>query len=209
MKKMNLSRLYTHLEDRLYYELAPAYDTISWLVSAGQWDRWRKLALPYVIGRRILEVGFGTGILLTELAQRDYLTFGLDLSPAMHYITATRIVRRNLHATQIRGVVQSLPFASASFDTVISTFPAAFILDPVTIREIARSLSPGGCFILVDMCLFTNSQILQRLARGLGIQTQSEIDWLERTLTESGLSIHFINQQHKGLHVLVVVANHE
>ena len=31
-----LARLYLWAEDRLYYELAPAYDAVSWLVSLGQ-----------------------------------------------------------------------------------------------------------------------------------------------------------------------------
>jgi ubiquinone/menaquinone biosynthesis C-methylase UbiE len=201
----NLSRFYAALEESLYYPLAPAYDLISWLVSLGQWNRWRKLSLPHVVGRRVLEVGFGTGILLAELARRGYAVFGLDLSPAMHRITSARIAKQNLHADLVRGIVQFMPLTAASFDTVISTFPAAFILDPATIAEIARVLSPSGCFILVDMVLFSKNKILQRIARGLGILTVKELDWLEQTMTQFGLSIQPI-QRNKGLRTVAMIA---
>jgi ubiquinone/menaquinone biosynthesis C-methylase UbiE len=200
-----LSRFYAALEESLYSPLAPAYDLISWLVSAGQWDRWRKLSLPHVVGKRVLEVGFGTGILLMELARRGYAVFGLDLSPAMHRITSARIAKHNLHVAQVRGIVQSMPLTAACFDTVISTFPAAFILDPATIAEIARVLSPGGCFILVDMVLFSKNKFLQRLARGFGVVTVKELDWLEQTMTQFGLSIQPI-QRTKGLRTLAMIA---
>ncbi|MEW6085736.1 MAG: class I SAM-dependent methyltransferase [Chloroflexota bacterium] len=201
-----LSRFYTRIEDLLYYELSPLYDAVSWLVSLGQWDRWRKLSLPHVRGVRVLEVGFGTGILLAELARRGYAVFGLDLSPAMHRITSARIAKQDLRVNLVRGITQSMPLTGVSFDTVISTFPAVFILDPATIAEIARVLSPGGCFILVDMVLLTDNSILQRIARGLGILTVKELDWLEQTTGEFGLSVQPVIHPRKGLQTVVFIA---
>ncbi|MCS6844103.1 MAG: hypothetical protein NZ528_07260, partial [Caldilineales bacterium] len=55
------ARLYLWATQRLYNEFAWAYDAVAWLVSGGRWDRWRRLALDYVVGQPILEVGFGTG----------------------------------------------------------------------------------------------------------------------------------------------------
>jgi hypothetical protein len=49
--------------------------------------------------------------------------------------------------SQIRGIVQFMPLTAASFDTVISTFPAAFILNRAAIHEIVHALSPDGRFI--------------------------------------------------------------
>ncbi|MDP1624198.1 MAG: class I SAM-dependent methyltransferase [bacterium] len=202
----HLSHLYAYLENLLYYELSPVYDAVSWLVSFGQWNRWRKLTLAHVHGRRVLEVGFGTGMLLDELTRRGYWVCGLDISPAMHRITARRFARQNITVAQVRGIVQAMPITSHFCDTLISTFPATFILDPETIRETARVLSVGGRFILIDMCLFTANKFLQRLARGLGIQTEQEIDWLEHALAECGLSVRPINRQRKGLIVFVMIA---
>jgi len=78
---------------RLYHEFAWAYDVVSWLVSLGHWAGWRRIALDHVIGRRVLEVGFGTGELLIEMACRDLHVYGLECSPAMQRVTARKMVR--------------------------------------------------------------------------------------------------------------------
>jgi ubiquinone/menaquinone biosynthesis C-methylase UbiE len=61
--------LYLWACERLYHELAPEYDLISRLVSAGAWPAWRRSVLPHLRGDRLLELGFGTGELLAELLQ--------------------------------------------------------------------------------------------------------------------------------------------
>jgi SAM-dependent methyltransferase len=201
-----LARLYTGLEDRLYYELAAAYDAVSWLVSLGQWSRWRRLALEHLHGTRVLEVGFGTGELLIELARRGRQVFGLELSPAMHRITAGKLARQGIWVSRVRGVAQATPFADGAFDTLIATFPADFIFDPATLREAARLLTTGGRFIIVDMCLFTGNDHLRRLARAFGILTESDLARYEPLAAEAGLRVRVIVRAGKGLRVPVIIA---
>src|SRR5437667_8865497 len=50
----------------------------------------------------------------------------------------------------LQGSAQRLPFTSASFDTVVSTFPSEYIYDPDTIAEVERVLRPGGRLIVVE-----------------------------------------------------------
>ncbi len=64
-----LGRLYLWATHRLYNELAWSYDLAAWIVSAGRWDRWRRMALDYVTQQPVLEVGFGTGELLLAMAR--------------------------------------------------------------------------------------------------------------------------------------------
>src|SRR4030067_2774056 len=66
----------------------------------------------------------------------------------------TRILRHRLTAAigtvpVARGVAQAQPFASGSIDSVVSTFPSEYILDPKTLSEIDRTLRPGGCLVIV------------------------------------------------------------
>jgi SAM-dependent methyltransferase len=48
-----------------------------------------------------------------------------------------------------QGVAQELPFADASFDSVVSTFPTDYIFDPLTLGQLARVLVPDGRLIVV------------------------------------------------------------
>jgi SAM-dependent methyltransferase len=153
-------RLYLWACHRLYNEFAWFYDAASWIVSGGRWPGWRRLALDYVAGARVLEVGFGTGELLIEAAGRGLKVCGLEVSPAMQRITVRKMRRRGVWAPRICGRVQMLPFAEGCFDTVISTFPAEYIVDPLALQEIARVLrapadgAPGGRLVVVGLAVY-------------------------------------------------------
>ncbi len=152
--------LYVWAYDRLYHEFAWSYDAVSWLVSLGQWDNWRRTALRYVQGDRVLEVGFGTGELLPLLLVKAERAVGLEASPAMHRIVDGKLRRRHLRIPRVQGIVQRLPFADESMDAIVSTFPAGFILDPDAHREFARILRPGGRLIVVDVRLNSQNPLL-------------------------------------------------
>ncbi|MGH2522444.1 MAG: class I SAM-dependent methyltransferase, partial [Anaerolineales bacterium] len=136
-----LLRLFFRL---LYYEMAWTYDWVSWFVSRGQWRGWQRTALPYLRGRRVLEVAHGTGNLLLDMVALGFEPVGFDLSPAMSRITQRKLRAHNL-AGRIplgRGHVQALPFADGVFPSILSTFPTEFIVDPAAIAEFYRVLQP-------------------------------------------------------------------
>jgi ubiquinone/menaquinone biosynthesis C-methylase UbiE len=151
---------YFWLTDRLYNELAWAYDPVSWVVSLGHWDSWRKQVLNHLVGTRMLEIGFGTGEMLLAMRHMNMDAIGLECSPAMQRITSRKLRRQGLWAPQVRGIVQQMPFTNESFDTILATFPAGYIFDPATWREVARLLRkpatlpdvPGGRFVVVGAC---------------------------------------------------------
>jgi ubiquinone/menaquinone biosynthesis C-methylase UbiE len=158
--------LYIWLAERLYHELAWAYDGVSWIVSLGAWGRWRRQALAHVTGTRVLELGFGTGALLLEMTRRDWQVMGLDPSWAMQRVTARRLRRYDVTLPRIQGRAQALPFTDDALDAVLATFPTGYVMAPATLREVARVLrAPGGRLIITGVDAETDRPWLRPLLR--------------------------------------------
>jgi ubiquinone/menaquinone biosynthesis C-methylase UbiE len=140
-----------HLGFRLLYnELAWTYDRVSWGVSLGQWREWQRASLPHLTGPCILEIAFGTGNLQLDLHTAGKEAFGIDLSSHMVRITDRKLRRRRIKGRLCQASAGALPFATASFDSLVTTFPTPFIRDRRVLSEIARVLRPDGLLIIVD-----------------------------------------------------------
>lgn len=104
-------------------------------------------------GNAVLEIGFGHGRLIAELAKRcpQGSITGLDHSPDMVRMASglnlaaisSGIVRLDL------GDSRSLPYESQTFDRIVSIHTVYFWGQPDDhLREIRRVLKPGGRFVL-------------------------------------------------------------
>jgi ubiquinone/menaquinone biosynthesis C-methylase UbiE len=153
----------------LYYEMAWTYDWVSWLVSLGEWSRWQQAALPFVQGPLVLEVGHGPGHLLATMQAAGHTVFGVDLSPNMGRQARRRLLKTGLPANLVRAKVQALPFETAVFHTVLSTFPTDYIVDPETLTAVHRVLKSNGRLVVVPEGHLTGRGGLHRL-----------LDWLFR-----------------------------
>jgi ubiquinone/menaquinone biosynthesis C-methylase UbiE len=72
-------------------------------------------------------------------------------------IARRRLRRAGRPARLAQGRAQQIPFAAASFDTVLATFPAEYIADPRTHAEIRRVLAPGGRVVILPMAQLDRS----------------------------------------------------
>ncbi|MEU5263254.1 class I SAM-dependent methyltransferase [Amycolatopsis sp. NPDC021455] len=135
-------------------------------VEMGVWDRRlfgdsREWACGQAAGD-VLEVAVGTGLNLPCYPAEVTLT-GLDLSEGMLAIARDRARRLGRPVTLRQGSAHELPFAEASFDTVLCTFGLCAIPDPAAaVAEMVRVLRPGGRLILVDHVASSS-----RLVRGM------------------------------------------
>jgi ubiquinone/menaquinone biosynthesis C-methylase UbiE len=102
---------------------------------------------------RILEVGFGPGVAIAELAKivTSGLVAGIDFSETMVEEASTR----NAAAIQAGlvdlryGDAVKLPFAGASFDKVYSIHSIYFWPRPLdALREVHRVMKPGGMLVI-------------------------------------------------------------
>jgi len=212
-----LGRLYFWTARKLYQEFAWTYDLVSWLVSFGRWAGWRRAVLPYLQGERILEIGFGTGELLLELTAKGYNVFGLDRSSKMHRITGRKLDRESVQLPRVLGEAQALPFASHSFDTVISTFPAEFIMAYTTLAEVSRLLSlpkasmmqDGGRLVMVGVpAARENTRKKAFLEKLLAINIQDTQDQFLAMVRSAGLKVTLEYPDGLGVDNPVVILTH-
>ena len=151
----------------LYNQLAWTYDVVAWLVSFGQWGTWRRCATLFLQDGPILELGYGTGGLMADMAARNLTPTGLDLSPYMARLARQRLLSEGATLRLVLGEAQHLPFPDAAFANLLSTFPTEFILDPQTITSIARVLQPDGHLVIVAMGYLKGPGPLRRFVEWL------------------------------------------
>lgn len=154
-----------------------------WERQAPHYDRqirlWERLlfedARDWVCGQavgRVLEVAVGTGRNLPSYPADVELT-GLDLSPAMLDRARDRAHELGRTVELREGDAHELPFADASFDTVVCAFSLCNIPDERrAIAEMYRVLRPGGLLLMVDHVASTSRPILalQRLAESVTVR---------------------------------------
>lgn len=133
------------------------YDSIASIYGIGirmlpMWQYYIRQALPWLPRTGIiLEIGPGPGWLLAQLAEQYPMAVGLDLSPAMLEETKRRLRQTDPPVRLVRGNAVYLPFATGSFDGVVTTFTFSAIPDGLgAMREMARVLRPAGVLSLVD-----------------------------------------------------------
>ena len=121
-----------------------------------------------------------------------------------------RLAKRNTNSASrlTRGLAQHLPFADASFDTFVATFPAEYITNPQTLSEVRRCLSDEGRFVVLPVVI-PNNWFLSRLFQFTGqapSDAMKEIQQkLEEPFIESGFEVetHVLDRQSGTLIILV------
>ncbi len=146
----------------LYHPFAWAYDAVAWTVSTGRWNDWVRSASALVNGPRVLELGHGPGHLQARMLAEGISAFGLDESRQMGRMARQRIQSRGFIPRLARGDARALPYPDGFFQTVVATFPSEYIVEPETLSEIRRTLSPGGRLVVLASSMFTGPGLLDR-----------------------------------------------
>jgi ubiquinone/menaquinone biosynthesis C-methylase UbiE len=105
--------------------------------------------MPVERPRLLLEIGYGSGVFMPELAARCEELHGIDIHPHAAEVSE-QLARYGLTAHLKEGSAEALPYGDATFDLVVALSALEFVDDPrAAAREICRVLRPGGCCILV------------------------------------------------------------
>jgi demethylmenaquinone methyltransferase / 2-methoxy-6-polyprenyl-1,4-benzoquinol methylase len=128
----------------MFDRIAPVYDLMNRVMTAGLDQRWRRLTIRKVVssGDRVLDACCGTGDLAVAArrAGAGDVT-GLDFSQPM----LERARRKEPAIEWIQGDLLELPFEDASFDAATVGFGARNVDDLERgLAELRRVLRPGG-----------------------------------------------------------------
>ena len=134
----------------MFDRIAPFYDLMNRVMTAGLDLRWRRIAAETVVrsGDRVLDACCGTGDLAVACAKRGGVVTGLDFSPAM----LERARRKLPAATWVEGDLLVLPFEAASFETATVGFGVRNVADlEKGLPELRRVLVPGGRVAVLEI----------------------------------------------------------
>src|SRR6202451_1323522 len=135
---------------KAYGRWAPIYD----LVFGKVFDHGRQSTIAEAdkIGGRILDVGVGTGLSLSDYSPTTKLC-GVDISEPMLRKAQQRVRALGLGNVETLAVMdaRSLAFADSFFDAVVAQYVITAVPDPeATLDDFIRVLKPGGELILVN-----------------------------------------------------------
>ncbi len=154
--KTNENLMPTELTRKRYNRIAVIYDLMEGVIESSRYSRWRELLWSKVEGKKILEVGVGTGKNFRFYPHGLEIT-AIDLSEKM--LAKAREKAKNLHIRvnlQLMDI-QKLAFPDEIFDSVVSTFVFCSVPDPIMgLKEVRRVTSTGGKVILLEHVLSAN-----------------------------------------------------
>jgi ubiquinone/menaquinone biosynthesis C-methylase UbiE len=133
----------------------PFYDPLVALMGAGHTRQMLIEQAGFQSNQRVLEIGCGTGTLLTLIARQypGLAAVGLDPDPKALARARTKAARSGVSVQLDQGFADSMPYLAGSFDRVLSSFMFHHIPTPAklpTLREVRRVLKPGGLFTMLD-----------------------------------------------------------
>ncbi|MEA5470679.1 class I SAM-dependent methyltransferase [Spirulina sp. 06S082] len=99
---------------------------------------------------KILEIGYGSGILMPTLCRIGQEVYGVDLDSDPRIVTE-KLKPLNCHPILSKGITDCLVFDKSSFDLVVAISVLEHIKEIEDfMQEISRIIQPGG-FLLVGM----------------------------------------------------------
>lgn len=131
---------------------------------------------------RMVDLGTGSGRMLTLLGRRARMSIGLDLSQNMLNIARANVAREGLERVELRhGDILATRLPEHSADLVVVHQVLHYLPDPATaVAEAARLVRPGGRLLIVDFAPHRLEQLRdEHQHRRLGFSDAEIARWLE------------------------------
>lgn len=132
-----------------YNRVSKIYDLMEKPMESMLMDDWRKELFEKIEGKKILEVGVGTGKNL-EFYSTDKEVTGIDFSEKM--LEKAKNKSKDIdHVTLMEMDAENMTFEDNTFDTVVTSCVFCSVPDPVKgLKEIRRVCKNGGKVIMLE-----------------------------------------------------------
>ncbi len=146
--------------ERMFNNIAPAYDRLNHTLSLGIDRLWRNSAIDMLKPfkpRQILDIATGTGdfsILAAKRLKSAQRIVGADISEEMMEVASRKVNQQRLERviTFRREDCMQLSFSEGTFDAVTVAYGARnFESLDQGLQEILRVLKPGGHLLLLEL----------------------------------------------------------
>jgi len=153
---------------RVFDSVAPRYDLMNDLMSAGVHRLWKNALVDVLAprcGEKLLDVAGGTGDIAFRIVGRlgeDADVTVCDINPAMLEVGRDRAADRGLlrGLTWTTGDAENLPFPDLSFDAYTIAFGLRNVTDiDKALREAFRVLKPGGRCLCLEFSKVTSAPV--------------------------------------------------
>lgn len=132
-----------------YNRVSKIYDLMEKPMESMLMDDWRKELFEKIEGKKILEVGVGTGKNL-EFYSTDKEVTGIDFSEKMLEKAKNKSKDKD-HVTLMEMDAEKMTFEDNTFDTVVTSCVFCSVPDPVKgLKEIRRVCKNGGKVIMLE-----------------------------------------------------------
>ncbi|MEW5863213.1 MAG: class I SAM-dependent methyltransferase [Pseudomonadota bacterium] len=161
----------------LFERVAPRYDLMNDLMSAGLHRLWKAFAVELARvhpGERVLDVASGSGDLARAFAARGAETWMTDVSGAMLARGRDRLLDEGRVLPAVQCDAERLPFPEAAFDCVAVGFGLRNMTrKEAALAEMTRVLKTGGRLVILEF-----SRVWKPLERPYDLYSFRVLPWL-------------------------------
>ena len=157
--------------------------------------------LKTVNGEMVLEIGFGTGYCLQQIALSIGTTgraYGIDISDGMIQVTKNKLEKAGLmdRVELYHGDASKLPFTNETFDAVFMSFTLELFDTPeipLLLNEVRRVLKAGGRLGVTSLSRAKGNSIALRMYEWIHRTWPKYVDcrpiYLEQSLHKAGYTV--------------------
>jgi demethylmenaquinone methyltransferase/2-methoxy-6-polyprenyl-1,4-benzoquinol methylase len=184
---------------RVFESVAPRYDLMNDLMSAGVHRLWKNAMIDVMHprpGERFLDVAGGTGDIAFRIVRRQGERCDVtvcDINSTMLAVGRDRALDRGM-VKGIRwatGDAEKLPFPDRSFDGYTIAFGLRNVTDiDQALREAYRVLKPGGRYCCLEFGKVTSTPI----ARAYDAYSERALPLLGRVVAGDAESYHYLHE---------------